>query len=375
MRGLRSTGPNGDMDRGAVPGAHDAPDSTGLLILVGSLVAFILSAALSTWASGYPLQSMIRGAWTPLILAIVLLYGLYAAHLRAWVRPALTVLLVLLCAGSLWQAHTGWHLEGGRLWRAHGFLPHPNDTALAAIMAPLLAPWTWPFAAGLILLSGSRTALVGLAVALLMLTRSWRLRACVLAGAGISLVAFVHASFVISATSRMGAWVVAWRMFREHPLLGMGPQTFVDHYLAWLPSTLPFGIAPDVDFIPWAHNLYLEVLAERGLLGFAVMAVGLTLAWWYATRPVRAAMAAILVMGLLDLTFLKPWVVAAVWGVVTLSLTPPLPSTGIRLFRVCDWPSGWTHREQRGVMPNGVGIRCRVWTYFLTWGHGPYLTG
>jgi O-antigen ligase len=93
----------------------------------------------------------------------------------------------------------------------------------------------------------------------------------------------------------------------------MGPHTFVDHYWRLRPL--------DTAFIPWAHGFYLEQLAERGLLGLAVIVVAPSLAWRTARRPLRAAMAAFLVMGLMDLTFLKPWVMGAYAGLLTLALT------------------------------------------------------
>lgn len=374
MRGLRSAGATDTVVGGGGAELRDRPDPAGIVTLLACVAAFVGSASLSTWASGTPLQSLIRGAWTPVILAGCLLYALHRDRLAPLVRPALSLLLLALMGASLWQVHTGVHLEAGRIWRAHGWLPHPNDTAIAAILAPILAPWTWPVAAGLILLSGSRTALMGLAVAFLMLTRSWRIRALVIGLAGISLAVFVHAAAVQSLLGRAGAWAVALRMIQTAPWLGMGPQTFVDHYFAWLPATLPFGLTPSLEFMPWAHNLYLEVLAERGLLGLVAVAVPVSLAWGTATRHLRAAIAAFLVMALVDLTFLKPWVAATYWGLVTVSLTGGLPTSGWSVFRVLGWPAGWTYPRQDGWWPNGLGIGLRGWTYFLTWGRGPYLT-
>ena len=35
----------------------------------------------------------------------------------------------------------------------------------------------------------------------------------------------------------------------------------------------PPGYEPGEGYIPWAHNLYIEILAERGLVGMAAFAV------------------------------------------------------------------------------------------------------
>ena len=51
--------------------------------------------------------------------------------------------------------------------------------------------------------------------------------------------------------TRLEPWSVAWEIFKMHPIFGSGPRTFgVFH--------------PQM---PWAHNLYLEILAEQGLPG------------------------------------------------------------------------------------------------------------
>jgi len=73
----------------------------------------------------------------------------------------------------------------------------------------------------------------------------------------------------VSWSTRLPPWLVAWRMFLDAPWLGQGPGGFslgYEHYLAAL--ELPAWVILDSRHIPWAHNLYLELLSERGLLGF-----------------------------------------------------------------------------------------------------------
>jgi O-antigen ligase len=62
--------------------------------------------------------------------------------------------------------------------------------------------------------------------------------------------------------ARYALWEVAWKIFKDHPLSGVGPgnyKTVFDHY---------FPVAELAEKI-WgsAHNLYLHQLAERGLVG------------------------------------------------------------------------------------------------------------
>jgi O-antigen ligase len=55
-------------------------------------------------------------------------------------------------------------------------------------------------------------------------------------------------------SGRFALWATALSMFQSAPLLGHGPSSFV-----WLGA--------DAGTIPWAHNLYLKLLAEEGAVG------------------------------------------------------------------------------------------------------------
>jgi putative inorganic carbon (HCO3(-)) transporter len=70
--------------------------------------------------------------------------------------------------------------------------------------------------------------------------------------------------------------VAALHVFRDHPLLGVGPGQFFNRYSA------QYGNALDLRFLEQnrrAHNLYLEIAADTGLLGLGAFLtiVGLTL--------------------------------------------------------------------------------------------------
>lgn len=62
---------------------------------------------------------------------------------------------------------------------------------------------------------------------------------------------------------RYALWEAAWRMFKEKPITGVGIGAF-----RWL---VPF-YSQDLPFINgrsiWAHNTYIQVLVETGLVGF-----------------------------------------------------------------------------------------------------------
>lgn len=108
-----------------------------------------------------------------------------------------------------------------------------------------------------------------------------------------------------SGIPRKQLWTAALRAWRAHPLLGLGPDNFRHVYGTYL------NIA-DADDRLHANNLYLEVLATLGLVGFlAFGAVGVTLgrtASRLLKAPVRSplalatcvALGAYLAHGLLD---------------------------------------------------------------------------
>ena len=73
-----------------------------------------------------------------------------------------------------------------------------------------------------------------------------------------------------AARTRMTVMLAAVRVFRDHPVLGVGPGQFAPFY------SQEYGRNPDIKFrdLPpgaWrAHSLYLEIAAETGLLGLSV---------------------------------------------------------------------------------------------------------
>jgi O-antigen ligase len=71
-------------------------------------------------------------------------------------------------------------------------------------------------------------------------------------------------------------------MFEEKPLLGWGYENF-DRFDRQFQSTVG-GFYPDKDDA--SHNVYLNLLAEQGLIGFALFMA--PVAWWLALT--RSAM-------------------------------------------------------------------------------------
>ncbi len=150
-----------------------------------------------------------------------------------------------------------------------------------------------------LVLSFSRGALVlGLPLAFAVLLIAWQGRRGALAVGGVIVVALIALPILLqiprfatlfdvqSGTSfiRINLWISAWRMFLDHPWLGVGPDNFLYAYRS-------FYILPDAWQDPnlsHPHNLVMDFLSRLGMPG---LLIGLTLligfwamAWRQATR-------------------------------------------------------------------------------------------
>ncbi|WP_017323982.1 O-antigen ligase [Synechococcus sp. PCC 7336] len=130
-----------------------------------------------------------------------------------------------------------------------------------------------------------------------------------------------------SMVSRWDGWVFAFQMWRERPLTGWGWQSFADRWAAQVPP-------PEVPLFH-AHNIYLSLAAEGGLL--ALGAFGLVWGWtlwrgWQAWRwerragaggflllGVNVALGAYFVAGLLDAAFFDGRLNVMVWMVLAVA--------------------------------------------------------
>jgi hypothetical protein len=139
---------------------------------------------------------------------------------------------------------------------------------------------------------------------------------------------------------RMDVLDAAWRMFREHPLLGVGSGSFARVFSEYNPDPgMQYGSLS-------AHNLYAQLLAEQGLLGLLSFLAVLALAVGPLLRVRRppderrslipwllVSLAAWLLYGLLQYTFLMRSMQVYFW--ITLGLAVSL---GLRPVPAKAWP-------------------------------------
>jgi len=302
----------------------------GALILLLSLLFLAAGGATS-----YPLAIKETLKWVLLVLAYV--------FTRVTIRDdraVRRVLVALFLAGAA-QAMMGVVQFGlgigppafaiGGFMRAYGNFGQPNPfagylgTILPLALAMSLVPHPGRFRAvavlalGMtavgILLSFSRGAWLGMAISVGVMLVAWseRARRLVPPLVVVLLVVIVLAMFnalppvlanrITSVTDnfgvfdvrtvtlssenfavveRMAHWQAGWAIFLDHPILGVGPGNY--------PAVYPNYYIP-----PWeaplghAHNYYLNMAAEAGVLGLVALLVVLTVAIRGLVRRLRAA--------------------------------------------------------------------------------------
>lgn len=327
--------------------------------LVVPVCLFLLATGVSTVLSvnvGYSVRGDIG------LLPALVLFFLLAGHgddLRESRRLCLvftTVAFGLACM-VLWA---GWQSQGvaPQVWvRAIGspFLTVPNDVTSLALIAPLALgifyrePRSWEgflaaaallMSIGAVVLLQSRVATLTMLVSLgcaATLLRPWFGFICGCAALFIILLVDSLLGFPLVAKfgqlwdARLSLWFVAWSLFLDAPVFGNGPHTFGLLYRSRLQELpMPAWLTLDAHAnVPWAHNLYLGILAEQGMIGLAALvflfACGFTLAWrTYRTnsgeRQIFAAgafagLVGVCLAALFELTLIREWV-----GIVLFSL-------------------------------------------------------
>lgn len=220
-----------------------------------------------------------------------------------------------------------------------------------------------------ILASGSRAGWLGLAIALAIFVVAWlavrdhrgqlvglvrstraRLFVSLVGLAGVVAVVIVSPGVVSRAaaggeTLRLGFYQAAAKMFADSPVIGTGPGTWVA-----LRAAYTSDVGSDY-YIPHAHDIYLQTLAELGIVGAIAGAVGVYFVGRLILRAIRgpdasrAAMgwATLLALGyfaahqLLDFYASMPAALAAAAiPVAYLDATAPQQPTGAR----SDWFRG-----------------------------------
>jgi O-antigen ligase len=260
-----------------------------------------------------------------------------------------TVALVLSCM-VLWA---GWKYIGvaPTVWvpeMGSPVLLVPNDGVFLALVAPfsfillhlktnrlvrLVAMLSLLLSVCAVVILSSRVALLTLLVSVCCAAGLLKPRLALVWGSIVVLAALLFdaglgfpllTKFASVWDARISLWLVAWAMFLDAPLVGHGPYTFGLLYQSYLSGLqLPHWVLLDPHVnVPWAHSLYLEVLAERGLLGMGSLCVlmggGIVTGWkaWRSEQEERrmlataalGALVGLCVAGIFELTLMRQWV-------------------------------------------------------------------
>jgi exopolysaccharide production protein ExoQ len=206
---------------------------------------------------------------------------------------------------------------GSGLGRIAGTVGDPNELASLLVVGLVLsgalaATCTggqraiWMGAAvlcgGAMFLTGSRGGLVALAaVFIAAILMAPRRRALVIA---VALIVTASAAFYYTSiasedareritlsdggTGRTDIWRIGWRMFEDKPVHGVGVNNFQSasiHYLLAEPGAIENDTYV-VDQPAVAHNSYLHLLAELGLIGLSLFLLFLALSLGYLIKAV-----------------------------------------------------------------------------------------
>lgn len=251
------------------------------LLLLGFLPILMFSSIANGWMGGALVQLEDFG---PVVLAFCVLSAALTSPRRVrLVMATFTVCAAVLSLHGIEQAElgTGWtgvELSQGTRIQYVGIFNDPNDLGMLFVMCVPMALYLaysgrsgmlrrafWFTAAGVLVygiyLTDSRGTLLALLAALgaYVWLRRGVVPAAVMGTAALAVLMLLPSRMQeldaseASAAGRVEAWYEGIHMFAANPLFGVGPTNFADHN-----ANLT------------AHNSFVLVLAETGIIGFTV---------------------------------------------------------------------------------------------------------
>lgn len=322
--------------RGATAALRRRPAAVLLLVLGAYVAAIVFSAVHAAHRPEVARETLKWIEYTAIFVAAYLCYAFDPDDVLPLRATALIAFVVAISAlvQEFAGAPSGLYIGAAIVPRIAGLLEGPNQlAAYIAIVFCVLAAWhaarpSRPIAIALgflacaDILTFSRAGVLALllAVAIVVLwsgRRTWTawrpaiLGACAgIAGAmwwavyahtpGVLRVSLASSAYAGGVGNRSELWSAAWRMFRAHPIFGVGAGNFE---LA-LPYYGVYGVRTH------ANSWYLQSLAEGGIVLFAAtVALAIASVRTFLQRPVVAR-----------LREQSPWVAAAVAAGVALVL-------------------------------------------------------
>ncbi len=216
-------------------------------------------------------------------------------------------------------------------WR--GIMTHKNGLGRLMVLSNMVflllsissRQWRWFFlvnyilSIALIVLSTSKTALTVFLTMTIMLPiyRAWRQNssrvvpltiAIILVGAGATTLLLDNLEVIgnvlgkdLTLTGRTDIWAIMWELIEQRPLLGYGFNGFWrgwdSEVSAYIWRTLQWDC-------PYGHNGFLDLMAELGVVGLAILIMSLTTAYLRGVRLLLITRSVEGVWPLMCLTFL-----------------------------------------------------------------------
>lgn len=310
------------------------------------VIVFSMMNSVDLSASLSGLRKLVKYA----LLYFAIVETLKTPRALTWMLMAWLGGLCVAAGDGLWQMAFGRDLLFGRppmlglggVQRLTGTFHHPNDLAIfltaglpiaisGAILLKkhslrLVAAGAASLLLAAVLLGYSRSGLMAMVASLVflaLLLRRWRI--VMIAGLLIA-VQFAMISPEVrqwgkdqpswlhrmTEPDRLMVWHAAIGMIQDHPLIGVGANTFIKRYTVYQAPEDPYTRHN----APYAHSMYLQLAAELGLIGLGIFLIALGRLWgmWRATRikasqsdvfavmrsGLGAGMVAYLVLGLLE---------------------------------------------------------------------------
>jgi hypothetical protein len=321
--------------------------------IVISLLVFLAATALSVCTSQFwHISLKYSASFLPGMLLGLLMVSQF--HDLKQVRLLYGTLSILASVVSVSLLGVAWRTGGGDPAAWVSALGSPilgvaNDVTLLSITVPFSmvlvyrnsSPWTQCLAALSILLSTCVVVVYQSGVGLVTLAAGasgaavflgmrkgmvWGGAAMVAALVTDGLRGFPLLSKFLNlwgGNGRIPLWLSAWSMFLDAPVWGQGPHTFGLFYKQYVSQyRLPSWVGFEPREVPWAHNLYVEVLGQQGLIGLAALMLLLTCVFSVAWRTRRASeevctlgagafggLVGFCLAATIELTFLRHWVV------------------------------------------------------------------
>ncbi len=269
------------------------------------------------------------------VAGLALMQGLKTEAEHAWMQRWLAIVLMVWLGDGLIQYVFGYDVLGipmGSDGRIMG--PFPDNLHFALFLTVLMPIMLWrmakehPVAAIAIIaligfvagMSGARSNILFylLAIATLMPRFGWLHRALIVLALLVGVVAAVGQSETTASkfeqfnirteeqslfkrldhilSGRMIIWETAGEMLKDRPLTGVGAGAYADAYdhYAGRPED-PFRSGGSyVGGVYHAHQMYVSIAAESGLIGLAglLIAIALIVRWYFQASPGHRALAA-----------------------------------------------------------------------------------